>query len=61
MWNKDLVLNHGNDKCVLAIDDEYDIVNLIKLSLEVDGFKVSAFTDPIVALVHLCCIQKIMV
>jgi hypothetical protein len=33
MLSKDLTLNHVNGKCVLVIDEEYDIVNLLKLSL----------------------------
>ena len=32
------------------MDDENDIVNLIKQSLQINGLKVSAFTDPVMAL-----------
>src|SRR5690349_13948227 len=39
-------------KSILVVDDEYDIVNLLKQSLLIDGFKVSVFTDPLIALVH---------
>ena len=42
--------NDGNS--ILAIDDEYDIVNIIKLFLQNHGFKVSIFTDPYTALEH---------
>ena len=36
----------------MVIDDEYDIVNLIKRSLEVNGRRICAFTDAFVALDH---------
>jgi DNA-binding NtrC family response regulator len=42
--------NDGNS--ILAIDDEYDIVNIIKLFLQNHGFKVSIFIDPYTALEH---------
>jgi DNA-binding response OmpR family regulator len=54
----DLGLNHsstkssGNTTSILVVDDEYDIVNLIKQSLEADGFKVCCFTDALAALEH---------
>ena len=35
---------------LLIVDDDYDIVSLIKISLEKDGFLVSCFTDPLLAL-----------
>jgi two-component SAPR family response regulator len=34
----------------MIVDDEYDLVNLIKEFLQRNGLQVSAFTDPIVAL-----------
>jgi two-component SAPR family response regulator len=40
----------NNDKSILIVDDEYDVASLIKQSLQMDGRKVSVFTDPIVAL-----------
>ena len=42
--------NSNNNKSVLVVDDEHDIVNLIKQSLQTNGQKVSAFTDPVMAL-----------
>ena len=42
--------NSNNKKSVLVVDDEHDIVNLIKESLQIKGHKVSAFTDPVMAL-----------
>ena len=42
--------NNNNNKSVLVVDDEHDIVNLIKESLQINGQKVSAFTDPVMAL-----------
>ena len=42
--------NSNNNKSVLVVDDEHDIVNLIKQSLQINGLKVSLFTDPLMAL-----------
>ena len=42
--------SNNNNKSVLVVDDEYDIVNLIKQSLQIKGLKVSLFTDPVMAL-----------
>jgi DNA-binding NtrC family response regulator len=42
--------NSNNNKSILVVDDENDIVNLIKQSLQRNGLKVSAFTDPVMAL-----------
>jgi two-component SAPR family response regulator len=42
--------NNNNNKSVLVVDDEHDIVNLIKQSLRINGQEVSAFTDPVMAL-----------
>ena len=42
--------NSDNNKSVLVVDDEPDLVNLIKQSLRINGLKVSPFTDPVVAL-----------
>jgi two-component SAPR family response regulator len=36
----------------LVVDDEYDLVNLIKQSLQMNRRKVSGFADPIMALEH---------
>ena len=40
-------------KSIAIIDDEADLVNLFKEVLEIDGFKVCTFTDPIYALNHI--------
>ena len=42
--------NSNSKKLVLVVDDEPDIVNLIKQSLQQNGLKVSPFTDPVMAL-----------
>ena len=42
--------SNNNNKSVLVVDDEHDIVNLIKQSLQINGLKVSLFTDPVMAL-----------
>jgi two-component SAPR family response regulator len=41
---------NSNNKSILVVDDEHDIVNLIKQSLQRNGLKVSPFTDPAMAL-----------
>jgi DNA-binding response OmpR family regulator len=38
------------NKHILAVDDDSDIVTLVEQALQRDGFKVSAFTDPRMAL-----------
>ena len=40
------------NKSILAVDDELDIVNLIKQSLDMRGFKVCTFTNALAALEH---------
>ena len=43
----------SNAKSIVLVDDEWDIVNQIKRSLEdMDGLKVYTFTDPFAALEH---------
>jgi CheY-like chemotaxis protein len=43
----------SNDKSIVVVDDEGDIVNQIKRYLEaMDGLKVYTFTDPFAALEH---------
>src|SRR5918911_1571154 len=44
--------NDDNNSSILIVDDEHDIVNLIKRSLEVSGRRVCAFTDAFVAVNH---------
>ena len=41
-----------NHKFILALDDEFDIVGIIKQGLKRYGLKVYGFTDPILALEH---------
>ena len=40
----------SDEKKILIVDDDPDIANLYKLSLERDGFVVDAFNDPLLAL-----------
>ena len=40
----------SDDKRILIVDDEPDIANLYKLSLECDGFVVDTFNDPLLVL-----------
>ena len=39
-----------NNKRILLVDDEPDIIEILKIGLEDNGFKVDAFTDPELAL-----------
>ena len=39
-------------KSILIVDDEFDIVTLIKRSLQKHGFHTFAFTDPVLAFEH---------
>ena len=39
-------------KSILIVDDEFDIVTLIKASLQKHGFDALAFTDPLLAFEH---------
>ena len=41
-----------NHEIILALDDEFDIVAIIKQGLKRYGLKVYGFTDPILALEH---------
>jgi DNA-binding NtrC family response regulator len=53
--------NSSSNRSILVLDDEIDITSIIEQSLQGLGFRVSAFTDPIVALEYfklnfkICC------
>jgi CheY-like chemotaxis protein len=53
--------SNSNNRCILVLDVEADIATIVKKSLQDLGFRVSAFTDPIVALEYfklnfkICC------
>jgi DNA-binding NtrC family response regulator len=40
----------SENKHILAVDDDSDIVSMVEQALQIHGFKVSAFTDPAMAL-----------
>jgi DNA-binding response OmpR family regulator len=42
----------SNIKDILVLDDDFDIVSIIKISLQKRRFNVFAFTDPFLALEH---------
>ena len=50
--------SNRSSKSILAIDDEYDIVNLIQESLQRHRFKVCTFTKPSAALEHFISHSK---
>jgi len=37
-------------KRILLVDDEIDVISLFKMVLEMNGFEVDAYTDPVAAL-----------
>jgi DNA-binding response OmpR family regulator len=40
-------------KSIAIVDDELDIVDLFKEALEMEGYYVCAFTNPLLALDHI--------
>jgi DNA-binding NtrC family response regulator len=42
----------SENKYILAVYDDSDIVSMVEQALQIHGFKVSAFTDPAMALEH---------
>jgi DNA-binding NtrC family response regulator len=50
--------SNRSSKSILAIDDEYDIVNLIQESLQRHRFKICTFTEPSAALEHFISHSK---
>ena len=42
----------SNSKGIMVLDDDFDIVSIIKISLQKRRFNVFAFTDPFLALEH---------
>ncbi|MFL6316942.1 MAG: response regulator [Nitrososphaeraceae archaeon] len=52
MLNKGLELNVGNNRSILVVDDENDILSVIQRWLLMHGFKLCAFTDIFAALDH---------
>ena len=42
--------NISNTKKVMVVDDEADVISVLEIVLEENGFQVDAFVDPIVAL-----------
>jgi DNA-binding NtrC family response regulator len=42
----------GNQSMIQVVDDEFDIVNVIRLYLQGKGLNVFGFTDPLLALEH---------
>ena len=41
-----------NNGSILVLDDDFDINNLLKISLKKKGYNVFGFTDPLLALEH---------
>jgi len=45
-----MVNNTNNAKKVMVVDDEPDVISVLEIVLEENGFEVESFTDPIAAL-----------
>jgi DNA-binding NtrC family response regulator len=43
----------NNLKRILLVDDEEDVISVFKMVLEMNGFEVDAYTDPVAALSNL--------
>ena len=50
--NEDLAFSDSINRSILVVDDEYDILDIIRQCLQLDGFKVCTFADPLAALEH---------
>jgi two-component system, NtrC family, C4-dicarboxylate transport response regulator DctD len=59
--NRSILVPNNSNRSILVLDDELDIVSIIEQSLQGIGFRVSGFTDPVVALEYFysnfkdCC------
>ena len=47
-----LTIKNTDKQRILIVDDEPDITTALKMYLEIQGFHVDAFTDPVYALAH---------
>ena len=46
----DTTVHHGRKKRVMLVDDEIDVISVLKIVLEDNGFQVDPFEDPMYAL-----------
>ena len=46
----DTTIHHGGKKRVMLVDDEIDVISVLKIVLEDNGFQVDPFEDPLYAL-----------
>ena len=42
----------GSQKKILIVDDDLDLTSMFKMVLELNGFEVDAYNDPLLALRH---------
>jgi len=52
--------NNNSNRSILVLDDEIDITSIIEQSPQGLGYRVSAFTDPVVALEYFKLNLKIV-
>jgi FixJ family two-component response regulator len=43
----DTTVHHGRKKRVMLVDDEIDVISVLKIVLEDNGFQVDPFEDPL--------------
>jgi DNA-binding response OmpR family regulator len=49
--NKDSIMSFsGNQKKILIVDDDLDLTSMFKMVLEMNGFEVDPYNDPLLAL-----------
>ena len=46
----DTTVHHGRKKRVMLVDDEIDVISVLKIVLEDNGFQVDPFEDPLYSL-----------
>ena len=50
--NKNTIHRPNNPRKILIVDDEPDLTSLFKMVLEMNGFEVDAYNDPLLALTN---------
>jgi DNA-binding response OmpR family regulator len=53
-----MTINKNYKQRILIVDDEPDITTALKMYLEIQGFQVDAFTDPVNALVQFALLRN---
>ena len=48
--NNNNIIDNDSKKMIMVVDDEADVISMLEIVLEDNGFEVDTFVDPIVAL-----------